>query len=106
MSLTYSDGGCALSSRANFLIGRRGLELRPKSQRLRSRFGPKYSVIYARSKNLSCTAIEDGVGAEKEVSISEKRSVTDDQPDPSGRDQLTATFVELAIRLGALGFIL
>jgi len=32
--------------------------------------------------------------------------VRDPQPDASGRDQLTTTFVELAIRVGALGLVL
>jgi predicted PurR-regulated permease PerM len=32
--------------------------------------------------------------------------VTDDRPDPAGRDQLTTTFVELAIRIAALGLVL
>ena len=32
--------------------------------------------------------------------------VTDDRPDPAGRDRLTTTFVELAIRIGALGLVL
>ena len=32
--------------------------------------------------------------------------MTDDRPDPAGRDQLTTTFVELAIRIGALGLVL
>src|SRR3979411_1747517 len=35
-----------------------------------------------------------------------KTPVTDDRPDPAGRDQLTTTFVELAIRIGALGLVL
>jgi predicted PurR-regulated permease PerM len=35
-----------------------------------------------------------------------KAPVTDDRPDPAGRDQLTTTFVELAIRIGALGLVL
>ena len=38
--------------------------------------------------------------------MSGKTSVTDDRPDPAGRDQLTTTFVELAIRIGALGLVL
>src|SRR5712672_1494829 len=38
--------------------------------------------------------------------MSGKTSVTDPQPDASGRDQLTTTFVELAIRVGALGLVL
>ena len=32
--------------------------------------------------------------------------MTDDRPDPAGRDQLTTTFVELAIRIAALGLVL
>jgi predicted PurR-regulated permease PerM len=32
--------------------------------------------------------------------------VNDDRPDPAGRDRLTRTFVELAIRIGALGLVL
>ena len=35
-----------------------------------------------------------------------KTPVTDDRPDPAGRDRLTTTFVELAIRIGALGLVL
>ena len=35
-----------------------------------------------------------------------KAPVTDDRPDPAGRDRLTTTFVELAIRIGALGLVL
>ena len=38
--------------------------------------------------------------------MSGKTSVTDDRLDPAGRDQLTTTFVELAIRIGALGLVL
>ena len=38
--------------------------------------------------------------------MSGKAAVTDDRPDPAGRDQLTTTFVELAIRIGALGLVL
>lgn len=36
----------------------------------------------------------------------EGKSVSDGQGDAAGREQLTATFVELAIRLGALGLLL
>jgi predicted PurR-regulated permease PerM len=35
-----------------------------------------------------------------------KKPVTDARPDPAGREQLTTTFVELAIRIGALGLVL
>jgi predicted PurR-regulated permease PerM len=38
--------------------------------------------------------------------MSGKTSVTDDRPDPAGCDQLTTTFVELAIRIGALALVL
>src|ERR1700704_1078619 len=38
--------------------------------------------------------------------MSGKTPVSDPQPDASGRDQLTTTFVELAIRIGALGLVL
>jgi predicted PurR-regulated permease PerM len=38
--------------------------------------------------------------------MSGKTAVTDDRPDPADRDQLTTTFVELAIRIGVLGLVL
>jgi predicted PurR-regulated permease PerM len=38
--------------------------------------------------------------------MSGKAAVTDDRPDPADRDQLTTTFVELAIRIAALGLVL